>query len=54
MNQETAIVEQINNLRNLKLSLEKEQRNLAETRCSWEAEHCFAISSLSDLHMGEL
>jgi HlyD family secretion protein len=31
MNQETAIVEQINNLRNLRLSLEKEQRNLAET-----------------------
>lgn len=31
MNQETAIVEQINNLRNLKLSLEKEQRNLDES-----------------------
>jgi HlyD family secretion protein len=31
MNQETAIVEQINNLRNLKLSLEKDQRNLAES-----------------------
>jgi HlyD family secretion protein len=31
MNQETAIVEQINNLRNLRLALEKEQRNLAET-----------------------
>jgi len=31
MNQETAIMEQINNLRNLKLSLEKEQINLAET-----------------------
>jgi HlyD family secretion protein len=30
MNQETAIMEQINNLRNLKLSLEKEQINLAE------------------------
>lgn len=30
MNQETAIIEQINNLRNLKLSLEKDQRNLAE------------------------
>ncbi|KAA3635119.1 MAG: HlyD family efflux transporter periplasmic adaptor subunit [Bacteroidetes bacterium] len=30
MNQETAIVEQINNLRNLKLSLEKDQRNLTE------------------------
>ena len=30
MNQETAIVEQINNLRNLKLSLEKDQRDLAE------------------------
>ena len=31
MNQETAIVEQINNLRNLKLSLEKDQRNLVES-----------------------
>ncbi|MDT0554080.1 efflux RND transporter periplasmic adaptor subunit [Urechidicola vernalis] len=31
MNQETAIVEQINNLRNLKLTLEKDQRNLAES-----------------------
>ena len=31
MNQETAIVEQINNLRNLKLSLEKDQRTLAES-----------------------
>ena len=31
MNQETAIVEQINNLRNLKLSLEKEQRRLDES-----------------------
>jgi HlyD family secretion protein len=31
MNQETAIMEQINNLRNLRLSLEKEQRNLSET-----------------------
>ena len=30
MNQETAIMEQINNLRNLRLSLEKEQINLAE------------------------
>lgn len=30
MNQETAIIEQINNLRNLKLALEKDQRNLAE------------------------
>lgn len=30
MNQETAIVEQINNLRNLKLSLEKDQRDLSE------------------------
>lgn len=30
MNQETAIIEQINNLRNLKLSLEKDQRNLSE------------------------
>lgn len=31
MNQETAIVEQVNNLRNLKLSLEKDQRNLVES-----------------------
>ena len=31
MNQETAIVEQINNLRNLKLALEKDQRNLDES-----------------------
>ncbi len=31
MNQETAIVEQINNLRNLKLTLEKDQRNLDES-----------------------
>ena len=31
MNQETAIIEQINNLRNLKLSLEKVQRDLAES-----------------------
>ncbi len=31
MNQETAIVEQINNLRNLKLSLEKDQRDLTES-----------------------
>jgi HlyD family secretion protein len=31
LNQETAIVEQINNLRNLKLSLEKDQRNLDES-----------------------
>lgn len=31
MNQETAIVEQINNLRNLKLALEKDQRTLAES-----------------------
>ena len=31
MNQETAIVEQVNNLRNLKLSLEKDQRNLIES-----------------------
>ena len=31
MNQETAIVEQINNLRSLKLSLEKDQRSLAES-----------------------
>ncbi len=31
MNQETAIVEQINNLRNLRLSLEKDQRNLDES-----------------------
>lgn len=31
MNQETAIVEQINNLRNLKLSLERDQRDLSES-----------------------
>jgi HlyD family secretion protein len=31
MNQETAIIEQINNLRNLKLSLEKDQRKLDES-----------------------
>ena len=31
MNQETAIVEQINNLRSLKLSLEKDQRDLSES-----------------------
>jgi len=31
MNQETAIIEQINNLRNLKLSLEKIQRDLTES-----------------------
>jgi HlyD family secretion protein len=31
MNQETAIIEQINNLRNLKLSLEKVQRDLTES-----------------------
>ncbi len=31
MSQETAIIEQINNLRNLKLSLEKDQRNLDES-----------------------
>jgi HlyD family secretion protein len=31
MNQETAIIEQVNNLRNLKFSLEKEQIRLAET-----------------------
>lgn len=31
LNQETAIIEQINNLRSLKLSLEKDQRNLDES-----------------------
>ncbi len=31
MNQETAIIEQINNLRNLKLTLEKDQRDLSES-----------------------
>ncbi len=31
LNQETAIIEQINNLRNLKLALEKDQRNLDES-----------------------
>lgn len=42
MNQETAIVEQINNLRNLKLILEKDQRNLAEALIDSE-------NSLSDV-----
>lgn len=36
--QETAIVEQINNLRNLKLSLEKEERGLAESLIDIEFE----------------
>ena len=31
MNQETAIIEQINNLRSLKLSLQKDQRDLSES-----------------------
>jgi HlyD family secretion protein len=51
MNQETAIVEQINNLRNLKLALEKDQRNLnealldSENRLS-EIERDYKIDSL--------
>lgn len=51
MNQETAIVEQINNLRNLRLSLEKEQRNLAETLIDSEntladAERSYKVDSV--------
>lgn len=38
MTQETAIVEQINNLRNLKLSLEREERNLEESLIDTEYE----------------
>lgn len=38
MTQETAIVEQINNLRSLKLSLEKDQRDLAEALIDMEYE----------------
>ena len=38
MNQETAIIEQINNLRNLKLSLEQDQRNLNESLIDAEYE----------------
>ena len=38
MTQETAIVEQINNLRNLKLSLEKDQRTLTESLIDIEYE----------------
>ena len=51
MNQETAIVEQINNLRNLKLSLEKDQRDLAESMIDSEnslaeIERSFKIDSV--------
>jgi len=51
MNQETAIVEQINNLRNLKLSLEKDQRVLAESMIDSEnslaeIERSFKIDSV--------
>jgi len=51
MNQETAIIEQINNLRNLRLALEKEQRNLAETLIDSEnrlaeVERSFKVDSL--------
>ena len=42
MNQETAIIEQINNLRNLKLSLEKVQRDLDESLM--DSENSFANS----------
>ena len=42
MNQETAIIEQINNLRSLKLSLEKDQRDLSESLIDSE-------NSLSDV-----
>ncbi|MCB0651109.1 MAG: efflux RND transporter periplasmic adaptor subunit [Saprospiraceae bacterium] len=45
MNQETAIVEQINNLRNLKLSLEKDQRNLAESLIDSENNFLQALRS---------
>lgn len=38
MNQETAIIEQINNLRNLKLALEKDQRLLSESLIDSEFE----------------
>ena len=51
MNQETAIVEQVNNLRNLKLSLEKDQRVLAESMIDSEnslaeIERSFKIDSV--------
>ena len=51
MNQETAIMEQINNLRNLRLSLEKEQINLAETLIDSEnklaeAERSYKVDSV--------
>ena len=42
MNQETAIIEQINNLRNLKLSLEKVQRDLDESLM--DSENSLAIT----------
>ena len=51
MNQETAIMEQINNLRNLRLALEKEQRSLSETLIDSEntlaeVERSFKVDSL--------
>ena len=51
MNQETAIVEQINNLRSLKLSLEKDQRDLNESLIDSEntladVERSFKVDSL--------
>jgi HlyD family secretion protein len=42
MTQETAIVEQMNNLQNLKLSLEKDQRNLTESLI--DVEHQLSIN----------
>jgi len=51
MNQETAIIEQINNLRTLKLTLEKDQRDLAESLIDSEnsladVERSFKVDSL--------
>jgi HlyD family secretion protein len=51
MNQETAIIEQINNLRSLKLSLEKDQRDLTESLIDSEnsladAERSFKVDSV--------
>lgn len=51
MNQETAIVEQINNLRSLKLSLEKDQRDLSESLIDSEnslanVERAYKVDSL--------
>ena len=50
LNQETAIVEQINNLQNLKLSLNKDQRNLSESLLDVEyilanAERSFTVDT---------